>query len=599
MSNSLFEKAFSPACWSKDAATKKIRFQIPLYQRPYAWKPEQINQLLEDLWDAAFASHSPYYIGILSVAPTSYDSDLLDLIDGQQRITTLLLIGRTLYNKHPEVCWDAFLNGRLHLVGRIQDENYLNSIDKSEPENPNFRIAINTINSFLRAKDNIKVFSKFVFENTHFFLSQTPAGYGVIEKNQQFVRLNNRGRQLEKHEILKVNLLANVHKDKASWCAQTWNTCSQLGTEDEKVNNDNDSKEPNELRKILDGADAFDKKISERSERLYAPLLTFEEFLLIALKRFSAKLKLEDISFAIKPEDISFDSAKLLTFFKADDKEIKEIWNEDKTLIFFEFLDAQNQLLKDYFIQRDSQDMYKLKNPSVFDNQSDNFEQEKRKNLIVLQSYLYVSRPAHSWMKEAFDWLATNSEKKEELIVRFIEELEEIDNKYANDGRMSKDNFAEKGCELGCSTPHYWFYRLDYKLWKQGDEIFTVEGGNNIEGIATVREKFVFRRRNSVEHIQAQTSALGNNDKVDDSFANLALITVSQNSKLSNNLFGAKRELIKKWCADNTLPSLKLLHAFTYDNWDEGNKKDHMKMMCKALGFSDPADQSESPQPQP
>jgi uncharacterized protein with ParB-like and HNH nuclease domain len=78
-----------------------IKFRIPLYQRPYAWEPVQVEQLLKDLEThlgkcQSKKENEKYYIGILNIGKTESDNNLYDLIDGQQRITTLTLVGKIL-----------------------------------------------------------------------------------------------------------------------------------------------------------------------------------------------------------------------------------------------------------------------------------------------------------------------------------------------------------------------------------------------------------------------------------------------------------------------------------------------------------------------
>ncbi len=64
---------------------------IPEYQRPYVWGEKQIDKLIDDLKDHSqqFAD-SPYYLG--SVILHAQDG-CLNIIDGQQRLTTLALLG--------------------------------------------------------------------------------------------------------------------------------------------------------------------------------------------------------------------------------------------------------------------------------------------------------------------------------------------------------------------------------------------------------------------------------------------------------------------------------------------------------------------------
>ena len=73
---------------------------LPEYQRPYRWKEEQLKRLLKDLKnhfeppkDVPPANHD-FYVGsiILHQQQISADKQLLNIIDGQQRLTTLALI---------------------------------------------------------------------------------------------------------------------------------------------------------------------------------------------------------------------------------------------------------------------------------------------------------------------------------------------------------------------------------------------------------------------------------------------------------------------------------------------------------------------------
>jgi uncharacterized protein with ParB-like and HNH nuclease domain len=79
--------------------TGKIhKFVIPEYQRPYAWSDEQIQMLFDDLVEyTANDSESTYFLGTV----VSYENDLgeQEIIDGQQRITSLFLLLRSLYSK--------------------------------------------------------------------------------------------------------------------------------------------------------------------------------------------------------------------------------------------------------------------------------------------------------------------------------------------------------------------------------------------------------------------------------------------------------------------------------------------------------------------
>jgi uncharacterized protein with ParB-like and HNH nuclease domain len=63
---------------------------IPYYQRPYRWKEKNVNQLLEDIYSSWKNVKSAYRIGSVILHQKSKMS--VDIIDGQQRLTTLVLL---------------------------------------------------------------------------------------------------------------------------------------------------------------------------------------------------------------------------------------------------------------------------------------------------------------------------------------------------------------------------------------------------------------------------------------------------------------------------------------------------------------------------
>ena len=69
-------------------------FEVPPYQRPYAWEVEQARELLEDLLDAMDnedPSGSAYFLGSI-VLIKSPNNPHAQVVDGQQRLTTLTIL---------------------------------------------------------------------------------------------------------------------------------------------------------------------------------------------------------------------------------------------------------------------------------------------------------------------------------------------------------------------------------------------------------------------------------------------------------------------------------------------------------------------------
>ena len=76
-------------------------FVIPEYQRPYAWEDDQVDTLFNDLWDFTTSPEggsdgtNTYFLGCI----VSYENEQgeQEIIDGQQRITSLFLLLRAIY----------------------------------------------------------------------------------------------------------------------------------------------------------------------------------------------------------------------------------------------------------------------------------------------------------------------------------------------------------------------------------------------------------------------------------------------------------------------------------------------------------------------
>lgn len=84
---------------------KKSDFLIPDYQRPYAWDEDQCQTLWDDIFSFAFPENNyqsfnqddEYFLG--SIVTFKNGDDKLEVIDGQQRLTTLMLLLRAFYVK--------------------------------------------------------------------------------------------------------------------------------------------------------------------------------------------------------------------------------------------------------------------------------------------------------------------------------------------------------------------------------------------------------------------------------------------------------------------------------------------------------------------
>lgn len=84
---------------------KRADFLIPDYQRPYAWGENECQTLWDDIFTFAipddgsteFDSNSEYFLG--PIVTFKNENDKMEVIDGQQRLTTLMLLLRAFYSK--------------------------------------------------------------------------------------------------------------------------------------------------------------------------------------------------------------------------------------------------------------------------------------------------------------------------------------------------------------------------------------------------------------------------------------------------------------------------------------------------------------------
>ena len=86
---------------------KKSDFLIPDYQRPYAWGEKECQTLWDDLFLFAFPDNDcdkfnsesdEYFLG--PIVTFKNDEGKMEIIDGQQRLTTLMLLLRAFYDKY-------------------------------------------------------------------------------------------------------------------------------------------------------------------------------------------------------------------------------------------------------------------------------------------------------------------------------------------------------------------------------------------------------------------------------------------------------------------------------------------------------------------
>lgn len=586
-------------CTPKSIAEGNTLFSIPLYQRLFEWEEEQVVQLLTDLYKHFKSQRDePYYIGVLTVFKKD---QAYSLVDGQQRFTVLMLMGIAFG-------WKAFLlendEPRLSFFARKKDQEYLQAkitgtYLSASPLEPNLKMeqALKYIHDFLEKKvkiDDKARFNDFVYEKITFFLSELPATYQAQELNQYFEAMNEAGKGLEKHEILKVRILKELPEEEIDRCTKIWNLASDMDTHTiaqkaEEINADYRQRVLGSIRSFGEGrgldeflaqtqVDRRDQSTIKKIEVQNAPpkedlvdkseksILSFPDFLLQTLWLTIDNNEVPVTDF--------FDKSKLLKTF--DEYLLKDDSTRDQISSFFTNL-IRFKLIFDYFIIRTNDSDGVGRNYSLnFDYDAtfeDNETLEPKRQLVQYQSMLYVSTTSYLWLSHILKYLDSQTDISYNC---FITELKRWDDERHKKGEIS--------LSYG-SIDRYWFWRLDYYLWENRGNEFKEPNAR------LVADKYIFRPNRSIEHIAPQTPRSESEINLDDSawlhqFGNLAMISSGQNSSLKNEAYEVKKAHVQSFVnrsVGGSIESLKLLKVHEFDTWNEGTIKKHHNEMVDIL----------------
>ncbi|WRE93533.1 DUF262 domain-containing protein [Helicobacter pylori] len=119
------------------------RYSIPNYQRDYAWKDKNFRDLWEDLEEAIEYNKKGYghFIGTMVVSKNEDNKKLYDIIDGQQRTTTIFMLLHVLASKQNEKDKQEtrkylYQKGELKLEVAPQNQSFFKTLlEAAEKEN--------------------------------------------------------------------------------------------------------------------------------------------------------------------------------------------------------------------------------------------------------------------------------------------------------------------------------------------------------------------------------------------------------------------------------------------------------------------------------
>lgn len=167
----------------------KLNLGIPEYQRPYKWTEKNVNNLIDDI--ISNKDKSEYRLGTLVLH--LFDQNL-DIVDGQQRIVTLMLILYAISEKYERV--------KELLENKLREHKFDNPISQKNIYK-NYQLIKQRINDFDEATVDFLLtkctFVKIVLND-------------VSEAFQFFDSQNSRGKELEPHDLLKAYHLREMRE---------------------------------------------------------------------------------------------------------------------------------------------------------------------------------------------------------------------------------------------------------------------------------------------------------------------------------------------------------------------------------------------------
>ncbi len=254
-----------------DLFSTPFHFSVPCYQRPYSWTIAEAGQLLEDLLTAAgvdglAASEPDYFLGAILLLdgaggdlPKAREREprQFEIVDGQQRLVTLAILAAVLRDLEPEK-WRWGTRNRLdQLIGadsaatrlngiryrielRAREQSFLETYVQARgacriapaletPTEAEERLLAvrEHFMSELSALDEVerRRLADYLCGQCHFVVVLTPE---IDRAHRLFTVLNERGRVLQRNDILKAELLRNVTPERAGEALAQWERAALL-----------------------------------------------------------------------------------------------------------------------------------------------------------------------------------------------------------------------------------------------------------------------------------------------------------------------------------------------------------------------------------
>ena len=591
---------------------------IPIYQRNYSWEYDQIKDFVEDIIEF---KEDKYYIGSLIVNKINHDetSCFYEVIDGQQRLTTIYLLLNYVNNRYKEsICinnslvFEARENATLTLCkGNIEriikciiDEKDL-PYDLIDRTNEDIIKGIKNIHSVIEQviQEDDEKYNKLIDNIKKIVLFRIIVPKGT-DLNRYFEIMNTRGEQLLQTDIVKAKFLSELKKlEERKLFSMIWDACSDMsGYVQMHFRNDKNNK----VREMIFGknwdnnincsfddllssmdSDKLFKKIENEGvefDKIIGPSFNVDCFEIEEIvdndknKRFKSTISFDYFLLHVLhllKDDVVYDDKKIIDNFK-------DFYSEENAKKFIIVLLSKRFIWDKYMLKReciddDSDGEWSIKELKVSDsdgkkayyvytgNHDINSKGVNNKELEMIESALRVTYTSNKSM-EWLDIILKNDFDNDNDFAKIIEKLEN----YAKE--KVSDYLTDNNYNLGTKTPHIVFNYLDYLLWKKYKDEY---------------KKFLFEFRNSVEHWYPQNPSGFPQYEDKDRFGNLCLVTTKINSKFSNAAPNGKIAYISEIMKKQSI-KLQIMKEYTktiddVNSWRELNCDKHERDMINIL----------------
>ena len=224
-------------------------YNIPIYQRPYSWEEKNIKDFLESIFDAfkevneikSETNAKPVFFGTIKL-DLNKDDSTLDIVDGQQRLTTFLLFLDLLQRNeiHPKEYIDCSKVIKSEKLKEVLNDNIKNTSSKYYENRKLLKKEVEHFEKEFKDKNEFYTELKnFVLDNVYFVQLITEE-MDLSEVVSVFNTINTTGLDLNATDIFKVryyNYLRGIDNTK-DWLKEI-NSCYQsIDDSNEKLGKD-------------------------------------------------------------------------------------------------------------------------------------------------------------------------------------------------------------------------------------------------------------------------------------------------------------------------------------------------------------------------